>query len=54
MKLVGWGAENGVDYWWIANSWGTGWGIDGFFKIARGDNECGIEETPAAVLPAAL
>ena len=48
VKLVGWGVEDGTDYWWIANSWGTGWGLDGFFKIARGDNECGIEETPAA------
>eukprot|EP00762_Andalucia_godoyi_P006591 ANDGO_05002.mRNA.1 Cathepsin B-like CP2 len=43
VKLVGWGTENGVAYWLIANSWGPAWGETGFFKIVRGVNECGIE-----------
>jgi len=43
VKIVGWGTENGVDYWKVANSWNTNWGEDGFFKIARGDDQCGIE-----------
>jgi cathepsin B len=41
IKAVGWGTEGGVDYWIMANSWGTSWGEDGFFKIKRGD--CGID-----------
>jgi cathepsin B len=40
IKALGWGTENGVDYWIMANSWSTGWGENGFFKIKRGD--CGI------------
>ena len=54
VKLVGWGKEDssGDEYWLIANSWTTNWGDKGFFKILRGTNECGIEATPAAGLPA--
>ena len=53
VKLVGWGtdAASGVPYWTIANSWTADWGDDGFFKIRRGTNECGIEATSAAGLP---
>merc|ERR1712232_957942 len=43
IKLLGWGTENGEDYWLIANSWNEEWGDHGTFKIARGNNECGIE-----------
>lgn len=54
VKLVGWGTEDGTDYWLVANSWDTVWGLDGFFKIKRGGNECGIEKTgpPYAGMPA--
>jgi hypothetical protein len=38
--IVGWGIENEVGYWICKNSWGTGWGEEGFFKIKWG--ECGI------------
>ncbi|KAL1226576.1 Cathepsin B-like cysteine proteinase [Trichinella spiralis] len=43
VRLLGWGEENGVPYWLLANSWNTEWGDKGFFKIYRGRNECGIE-----------
>merc|ERR1711920_529677 len=45
VKIVGWGKDDatGVDYWLVANSWDTTWGLDGLFKIKRGNNECGIE-----------
>jgi len=43
VRMLGWGEENGVKYWLMANSWNTGWGDKGFFKILRGEDECGIE-----------
>nr|AAR19103.1 cathepsin B [Uronema marinum] len=43
IKMLGWGVENGTPYWLCANSWNSSWGENGFFKILRGSNECGIE-----------
>ena len=49
VKLVGWGVEDGVEYWKIANSWNEDWGEDGYFRIKFG--ECGIEDRIACGLP---
>merc|ERR1711988_64141 len=63
VKVVGWGTENSTnfvgepkstDYWLVANSWNTTWGLQGFFKILRGKDHCGIETMgpPYAGMPA--
>lgn len=50
MVLVGYGTENGVDYWLIRNSWGVGWGEKGHIRVkATGANLCGI--TNESVVP---
>ena len=51
VKLVGWGVEDGVEYWKIANSWNETWGEDGYFRIIAGKNECEIEEHGVTAMP---
>lgn len=49
VKIIGWGKEDGLEYWLCVNSWGTKWGTDGYFKIKMG--EAGIEKSIYASNP---
>jgi len=52
---VGYGTEDGTQYFLVKNSWGSSWGDSGYVKIGMGSGEgiCGIQTYPYTVTPKA-
>lgn len=45
VAMVGYGVDRDNTYYWkVRNSWGKSWGEEGYFRISRGDNTCGIAD----------
>jgi C1A family cysteine protease len=50
--IVGYGEEDGTDYWNVKNSWGPSWGDEGYIKLERSDSTndpgvCGVAMQPS-------
>jgi len=46
------GYDDTANCWICKNSWGQGWGEDGYFRIRKGTNECGMEDEVCTMTPA--
>ena len=52
VEIVGYGTDQGTDYWWIRNSWGEDWGESGYVRLLRTNSTndpgiCGVAMKPS-------
>jgi len=46
VQLVGYGSEDGTDFWIVRNSWGSAWGESGYIRLLReSEPGCGVDST---------
>lgn len=50
--IVGYGIDGGTPYWIVRNSWNSGWGENGYIRLAYGQNTCNLAYCYAAFITA--
>ncbi len=55
VEIVGYGTENGIDYWKVRNSWSSTWGEQGYVRIQKSSSTndigvCGIAAQPSYIV----
>lgn len=49
--LVGYGTDEGIDYWIVPNSWGKVLGDEGYIRVIRNkNNQCGVASDAIQVI----
>jgi len=44
VAIVGYGVDGAAPYWIVRNSWSANWGEQGYIRMARGKNMCGLAD----------
>jgi cathepsin F len=48
VQITGWGEDDNTPYWSIRNSWGVSWGEQGYIRVERNKNLCGLANEPTS------
>ena len=51
IRVIGWGVQDGEEYWLCANSWSEQWGDKGYFKLLMRDPDLKLEENFLTIYP---
>jgi len=46
--IVGYNDDNSPPYWIVKNSWAASWGENGYIRLEKGTNQCGLNQDPCS------